>query len=220
MPDARGAPRPLSRCALPIVFLGAVGAGLVGSGLGARDWPAPQGAARVVPARPAFDASPLIAAATAGAQAQAVAPVPPKPAPRKPTRASRSRTAPMWTAPLLGRLTSPFGWRWGRTHEGVDLAVPVGTAVRAAGPGIVLSAGRDGGYGNLITVLHVDGTVTAYAHLAKILVSVGQKVIAGQRVGLSGNTGQSTGPHLHFEVRRGGTQVNPLAWLAERGVRL
>lgn len=125
-----------------------------------------------------------------------------------------TQTPPTYIKPLTGgTLTSTFKWRWGRMHKGVDWAVPTGTAVRASCGGTVVSAGWSSGYGYCITLRHPDGRQTRYAHLSKILVSAGQKVDQNQKIALSGNTGRSTGPHLHFEILINGTQVNPLKYL-------
>ena len=106
----------------------------------------------------------------------------------------------------------PIG-RWGRMHKGVDWACPIGTAVMASCGGTVVQAGWSSGYGNCITIRHPDGKQTRYGHLSKILVSSGQKVTQGQKIALSGNTGRSTGPHVHFEIIINGSQVNPLPYL-------
>lgn len=111
------------------------------------------------------------------------------------------------------RFTSPYGQRWGRAHEGVDFAAPTGTPVHAPGDGEVVFAGWQSGYGNLIKVRHALGTETRYAHLSKIHVKVGQKVSRGDRIGAIGNTGRSTGPHLHYEVRVDGRAVNPMSFI-------
>lgn len=125
-----------------------------------------------------------------------------------------TQTPPTYIKPITGgTLTSTFKWRWGRMHKGVDWAVPTGTAVRASCGGTVVSAGWSGGYGYCITLRHPDGRQTRYAHLSRILVSSGQKVDQNQKIGLSGNTGNSTGPHLHFEILINGSQVNPLKYL-------
>jgi murein DD-endopeptidase MepM/ murein hydrolase activator NlpD len=110
-------------------------------------------------------------------------------------------------------LTSGFGARWGRMHEGIDLGCPSGTSVRAARGGVVLAAGWGGGYGKLVLIGHGDGLVTAYGHNSRLLVSAGQSVERGQVIAASGSTGHSTGPHVHFEVRVGGVPRNPLAYL-------
>ena len=125
-----------------------------------------------------------------------------------------TQTPPTYIKPITGgTLTSTFKWRWGRMHKGIDWAVPKGTAVRASCGGTVVSAGWSGGYGNCITIRHPDGKQTRYGHLSKILVSAGQKVDQGQKIALSGNTGRSTGPHVHFEIIVNGSQVNPLKYL-------
>lgn len=115
--------------------------------------------------------------------------------------------------PVSGSVTSGFGPRWGRTHEGIDIAVPEGTPVRAAAAGTVIHAGWLGGYGNLVVVDHGGGLSTAYAHNSALGASVGQSVAAGEVVAYSGNTGNSSGPHVHFEVRVGGSAVDPLGYL-------
>ena len=115
--------------------------------------------------------------------------------------------------PVQGVLTSGFGWRWGRMHEGIDLAVPVGTPVVAAASGTVIVAGWLGGYGNLVVIDHGNGIATAYGHNTSVTVGVGQSVAQGQLISYSGSTGHSTGPHVHFEVRINGTPVDPLGYL-------
>jgi murein DD-endopeptidase MepM/ murein hydrolase activator NlpD len=115
--------------------------------------------------------------------------------------------------PVSGPVTSGFGPRWGRMHEGIDIAVPSGTPVGAAAPGTVIYAGWLGGYGNLVVVDHGGGLSTAYAHNSSFAVSVGQRVDTGSVLALSGNTGNSSGPHVHFEVRVGGQAVDPLGYL-------
>ncbi|MGV0025122.1 peptidoglycan DD-metalloendopeptidase family protein [Phormidesmis priestleyi] len=119
--------------------------------------------------------------------------------------------------PAKGMLTSPYGWRWGRMHKGIDIAAPIGTPVVAAAPGKVITAGwNDGGYGNLVEVKHTDGSVTLYGHNNRILVKVGQQVAQGQQIAEMGSTGFSTGPHSHFEVHLPGQgAVNPVAYLPQ-----
>jgi murein DD-endopeptidase MepM/ murein hydrolase activator NlpD len=119
--------------------------------------------------------------------------------------------------PAKGMLSSPYGWRWGRMHKGIDIAAPVGTPIMAAAPGKVVTAGwNDGGYGNLVEVEHADGSVTLYAHNNRILVRVGQQVRQGQQIAEMGSTGFSTGPHSHFEVHLPGRgAVNPIALLPQ-----
>lgn len=97
-----------------------------------------------------------------------------------------------------------------RMHKGVDIAAPTGTAVYSAAEGEIVRIGRQpAGYGNFIEMRHPNGMTTMYAHLSRIDVASGDRVLAGERIGLVGSTGYSTGPHLHFEVRRGGIQINP-----------
>ncbi len=115
--------------------------------------------------------------------------------------------------PVNGRLTSPFGPRWGRMHQGQDIGAPTGTPIRAAKAGRVFKAGGGGGYGNLTLVDHGGGIVTAYAHQSRFGTSEGAQVQGGQIIGYVGSTGNSTGPHLHFEVRVNGSQRNPRAYL-------
>jgi murein DD-endopeptidase MepM/ murein hydrolase activator NlpD len=115
--------------------------------------------------------------------------------------------------PVSGPVTSPFGWRWGRMHEGIDIGVLSGTPIHAAASGTVIYCGWMEGYGNLVVVDHGNGLATAYAHQSAIAVTCGQAVTQGQVVGYVGSTGHSTGPHLHFEVRVGGSPVDPLGYL-------
>jgi murein DD-endopeptidase MepM/ murein hydrolase activator NlpD len=115
--------------------------------------------------------------------------------------------------PVHGILTSGYGWRWGRMHEGIDLAVGVGTPVVSAAAGTVIVAGWMGGYGNLVVVDHGNGVSTAYGHNTSVTVGVGQSVAQGQLIAYSGNTGHSTGPHVHFEVRINGSPVDPMGYL-------
>jgi murein DD-endopeptidase MepM/ murein hydrolase activator NlpD len=115
--------------------------------------------------------------------------------------------------PLDGLLTSGFGYRWGRMHEGIDIAVPEGTPIRAAKGGTVIMASYNGGYGNYTCIDHGGGLSTCYAHQSAFAASAGQSVDQGQIIGYSGNTGSSTGPHLHFEVRINGAAQDPMGYL-------
>ena len=115
--------------------------------------------------------------------------------------------------PVDGIVVSGFGMRWGRMHEGIDVTASTGTPVRAAAAGTIIHAGWLGGYGNLVVVDHGNGLATAYAHASAILVVVGQQVGQGEMVSLVGSTGNSSGPHLHFEVRVNGVAVDPLLYL-------
>lgn len=131
-----------------------------------------------------------------------------------------TKIPPTYIKPISGgRRTSPFGYRTAPTkgatsyHQGVDWATPTGTPVYASCGGTVVQAGWGSGYGYVIYINHVDGRQTRYAHLSKILVKVGQTVKQGQQIALSGNTGVSTGPHLHFEMLINGVRVNPEKYL-------
>jgi murein DD-endopeptidase MepM/ murein hydrolase activator NlpD len=132
-----------------------------------------------------------------------------------PTSAPGDRTpsASGFVWPTTGPVTSGFGWRWGRMHEGVDIGAPTGTPIVAAAAGTVIVSGWMGGYGNLVVIDHGGGLATAYAHQSSIAAGVGQAVAQGQVIGYVGSTGHSTGPHLHFEVRINGAAVDPLGYL-------
>ncbi len=112
------------------------------------------------------------------------------------------------------RLTSPFGKRWGRNHEGIDMAAPIGTPVYAAAGGDVIYAGdRVRGYGNMVVIKHDGDLVTVYAHNSLLMVHTGDRVSAGQEIARVGDTGRATGPHLHFEVRRREVPQDPMQFL-------
>jgi murein DD-endopeptidase MepM/ murein hydrolase activator NlpD len=115
--------------------------------------------------------------------------------------------------PVSGPITSPFGMRWGRLHPGIDIGVPIGTPIHAAKSGTVIYASWMSGYGYFVIIDHGGGFSTAYAHQSRLAVSVGEQVAQGQVIGYSGNTGESTGPHLHFETRVNGVPENPLNFL-------
>jgi murein DD-endopeptidase MepM/ murein hydrolase activator NlpD len=148
------------------------------------------------------------------------------------TKVVAAKKAPSWVKPVTSyTLTASYnqgGAMWSHKHSGQDFAVPVGTPVKVAGSGTVVKAGPNGGgdgpaYGNAIVVKHANGTYSQYAHLSKIKAYVGQKVVAGQQIALSGNTGNSSGPHLHFEIRTTpnyGSAVNPAAFLRSHGVTI
>jgi murein DD-endopeptidase MepM/ murein hydrolase activator NlpD len=117
--------------------------------------------------------------------------------------------------PARGQLSSPYGWRWGRMHYGIDIAADIGTPIYAAAPGVVITAGwDDGGYGNLVEIKHPNGAITVYAHNDQIYVRQGQQVAQGETIAAMGSTGRSTGPHLHFEILPNGQgAVDPMAYL-------
>lgn len=124
-----------------------------------------------------------------------------------------------WQAPLdRMRVTSDFGRRNGDFHEGVDLKARIGTPVYAVDRGKVIYAGtRISGYGKMVVIKHASGLATIYAHNSKLYVKTGESVLQGNRIALSGNTGRSSGPHVHFEVRKGVTAMNPMLVLPARG---
>ncbi|MDP9239972.1 MAG: M23 family metallopeptidase [Actinomycetota bacterium] len=138
------------------------------------------------------------------------------------TRASRSTVRyPLAFRPVKGgTLTSCFCWRWGAFHDGIDIAAPMFTPIYAAAAGVVESAGPEPGYGNLIVIRHDAHTITFYGHEERILVKPGQQVHAGQVIALVGNRGFSTGPHLHFGLHIDNAPVDPIPWLARRGVKI
>ncbi len=127
-----------------------------------------------------------------------------------------------WVMPVKSyRFSSPYGWRWGRLHAGDDFATPVGTPAVSMSAGTVVFAGQQSGYGSKIEIRYWDGTLSYYAHLSRIDVNVGDEVTPDQVVGATGNTGHSTGPHLHLEIHPdGGGPVDPRPWLAERGLQI
>ncbi|MBI5338598.1 MAG: M23 family metallopeptidase [Mycolicibacterium rufum] len=126
---------------------------------------------------------------------------------------------PQYVMPTRGVWTSGFGYRWGVLHAGIDIANSIGTPIYAAADGVVTDAGPTAGYGAWVKVRHSDGTVTLYGHVNTWLVSVGQRVMAGDQIATIGNRGNSTGPHLHFSVLVNGTDfIDPVPWLAKRGL--
>jgi murein DD-endopeptidase MepM/ murein hydrolase activator NlpD len=138
--------------------------------------------------------------------------------------AAREAARPKAALPINGaRLTTCFCMRWGTMHWGIDLAAPMLTPEYAAMDGVVLRAGAASGFGLAVYILHENGDVTVYGHMEKILVSVGDYVQAGDTIALLGQRGQSTGPHLHFEVHQGGMngkKIDPLPWLRARWVAI
>ncbi len=137
--------------------------------------------------------------------------------------ASRAARQPKTVLPVSGQLTTCFCQRWGTMHWGIDLAAPLGTPILAATDGVVVRAGSASGYGNAVYVQDADGNVHIYGHMRYYSVSAGDIVHAGDQIAKVGNEGQSTGPHLHYEIHRGGMHgrpTDPRAWLAERGVGL
>ncbi|WP_374198110.1 M23 family metallopeptidase [Micromonospora sp. PLK6-60] len=149
----------------------------------------------------------------------------PKPKPKPTVTATPKRTAkpkPAWVIPMKGaEITSCYGQRWGTLHAGIDFAMPAGTPIHAAAAGTVVKAGDAGdGYGNSVFIDHGNGYLTHYAHQSRLVVGEGDKVSAGELIGYEGSTGDSTGPHLHFEVHQGGmwNQIDPAPFLRARGI--
>ncbi|PPK69642.1 peptidase M23-like protein [Actinokineospora auranticolor] len=126
---------------------------------------------------------------------------------------------PKFVQPAVGTFTSGFGARWGVTHYGIDIANRIGTPIVSVADGTVIEAGTASGFGLWVRVQHEDGTVSVYGHVNDYVVREGQQVKAGQLIAHIGNRGQSTGPHLHFEIwDTSGRKMNPLPWLAARGI--
>lgn len=135
------------------------------------------------------------------------------------TRHQARALAHPWVRPNYGPLTSPFGYRWGRLHAGIDLAGPYGSPIVAATDGCITYAGPMDGYGEVMQIRDWDGTETVYGHMSAFLRRSGC-VKAGQVIARVGAAGDATGPHLHFEVRVGGQPVDPIPFLAKRGLHL
>jgi murein DD-endopeptidase MepM/ murein hydrolase activator NlpD len=154
------------------------------------------------------------------------------PAPTKKPSADRTtsdtaKKVPSFVAPVNAATGTPYraaGSSWSKGyHTGVDFPVPTGTSVKAVAAGQVVSAGWGGSFGYQVVIRHADGRYTQYGHLSAISVKAGQSVVSGRRIGRSGSTGNSTGPHLHFEVRTGpgfGSDIDPVAYLRAGGVRI
>jgi murein DD-endopeptidase MepM/ murein hydrolase activator NlpD len=122
--------------------------------------------------------------------------------------------------PVQGRLTSTYGPRGGTIHYGIDIANSIGTPIVSAMTGTVINSGPASGFGLWVRVQHAGGLITVYGHINESLVSVGQRVAAGEQIATLGNRGESTGPHLHFEVHQDGSKINPLPWLRGQGVSI
>jgi hypothetical protein len=135
--------------------------------------------------------------------------------------ASRAAREPKTVLPTQGRLTTCYCMRWGQMHYGLDLAAPLGTPIYAATDGVVIRAGSASGFGNAVYIQDADGNVHIYGHMRYYDVAAGDIVHAGDLIAKVGNEGYSTGPHLHYEIHRGGESgrpIDPQEWLAERGV--
>ncbi len=125
-----------------------------------------------------------------------------------------------YVLPALGTFTSGFGSRWGTFHAGIDIAGPIGTPIYAVANGTVIDAGPAQGFGLWVRIRHDDGSISVYGHMYDFFVSVGERVPAGMQIARMGNRGDSTGPHLHFEIIIGNQHVDPQQWLATHGLRV
>lgn len=132
----------------------------------------------------------------------------------------RSQSRSSWASPADGTISSRFGTRWGSFHKGVDIANDVGTPIHAGSSGTVISSGPASGYGLWVRVEHPDNTISIYGHIDSSNVEVGQQVGAGEQIARMGNRGNTTGPHLHYQIEVGGNPVDPERFYADRGVRL
>ncbi|MFI1281737.1 LysM peptidoglycan-binding domain-containing M23 family metallopeptidase [Streptomyces sp. NPDC020858] len=184
---------------------------------------APEAAPQPAP-KAAAEQAPEQAAEQAPEQAEQAAPAQPESAPEAP---AEQQSASGFVAPLGGGISTNYkvaGSMWSSGyHTGVDFIARAGTTVKAVGAGTVVSSGWAGSYGNEVVIQHADGKYSQYAHLSSLSVSAGQSVTAGQSLGLSGSTGNSTGPHLHFEIRTGpsyGSDIDPVSYLRSKGVTI
>ncbi len=125
-----------------------------------------------------------------------------------------------FSLPAKGAFTSGFGSRWGTMHRGIDIAAPIGSPIYAVADGTVVEAGPAQGFGLWVRIRHDDGTISIYGHMYDFFVSPGERVPAGMQIARIGNRGDSTGPHLHFEIVQNGNHVDPQAWLATHGLQL
>jgi murein DD-endopeptidase MepM/ murein hydrolase activator NlpD len=185
-------------------------AGLQGRRATYQDWQAARRAAEAAANRPRPSEPATRPPAAAGPPAAA----------RPPAAAGPLRPGGV-VAPTTGRITSTYGPRWGSIHYGLDIANRIGTPIVSVMDGKVISAGPVSGFGLWVRVRHDDGTITVYGHINEYLVSVGKRVTAGEQIATLGNRGESTGPHLHFEVlRHGSRKIDPLVWLRGHGVSI
>ena len=168
---------------------------------------------------PIAEVSELLKAADLQARPAAARPADAAPPAADPPADRTTATVADGVQMVTGRVSSGFGVRWGRSHNGIDIAAPVGTPIRAPLPGEVVASGPASGFGMWVRVRHDDGTITTYGHVNRSLVRVGEQVAAGEEIAEVGNRGRSTGPHLHMEVETpGGTTVNPRPWLDGHGI--
>jgi murein DD-endopeptidase MepM/ murein hydrolase activator NlpD len=233
MPTARRRRPTASLTRRPVLLLAALIAGGLGAGVVTFQGftPAAAESTSVVEAQQALSASeddlevmPMASITEAEAQARLEEVAASRAARAEAEAAAREAARPKAVLPVSGaRLTSTFAARWGTFHYGIDLAAPMRMPEYAAMDGVVLRAGAASGFGLAVYILHENGDVTVYGHMDSISVEVGEYVEAGQEIAKLGNRGQSTGPHLHFEVHQGGIdgkRIDPLPWLAARGVEI
>ncbi|MFE5791471.1 peptidoglycan DD-metalloendopeptidase family protein [Streptomyces sp. NPDC056503] len=203
--------------------------------LGAKN-PAKAAAAKAAPKAAAKAAPKAAAKAAPKAEAKVTQEAPSSGEQTRASRSTERAAAPAaaaqssssgWVTPVAGGVSTSYrtaGAMWSSGyHTGADFIASSGTTVRAVGAGTVVSAGWSGAYGNEVVIQHADGNYSQYAHLSSLAVSAGQSVSGGQQIGLSGSTGNSTGPHLHFEIRTSpsyGSDVDPLAYLRQHGVSI
>ncbi|QIM21593.1 M23 family metallopeptidase [Phycicoccus sp. HDW14] len=137
-------------------------------------------------------------------------------------KAEAAKRAKKWVRPIhIWNISSGFGWRWGKTHDGIDLAAPTGTPLYAMSKGTVIKAGWEDSFGNKVAIQYWDGSVIWYGHMSRIDIQTGDSVMPGDQVGLVGNTGHSFGSHLHFEVQKEvahDTPLDPVPWLKNHGL--
>lgn len=219
---------PRSRYAV-VVTTAVVGAGVVALGAGSA-LPSDQGG---VAGAGGTGLAPVVADGTTDTQGQAAGAGTPsvlaatrEAAPQRASRSQRRQAVPApqptptWVRPGEGPISSLYGPRWGRSHQGVDIASPFGSTVRAAKAGTVVRAEWYGGYGKIVIIDHGDGVTTRYGHNSTLLVEAGDEVETGDAIAEVGSTGDSTGPHIHFEVRVDDEAQDPMEYLAERGLDL
>ena len=137
-------------------------------------------------------------------------------------KAKAEREGKRWVRPIrTWNITSGYGWRWGKTHDGIDLGAPTGTPLYAMSKGVVIGSFYDSSFGNKLEIKYWDGSISWYGHLSKLLVSEGQTVMPGDLVGLVGNTGHSFGSHLHLEMQAStasDSPIDPIPWLKKKGL--
>ena len=216
--------RPRSPRLVRALLLGACGAGLLGLSLPiTHPAAAPTLAVSTVSSTSFFDAREIVRPTVV---------VPPRVVTPRATRSRRVAVAkkvvhhsPTWVRPSYAGIVSPYGPRNGGFHKGLDFGAGYGAPIFAVGDGVVIDSGylaEESGYGQITLIRHANGVVSAYAHQSRMFVHAGDRVTAGEIIGLVGSTGHSTGPHLHFEIRMSthGGQVNPAPWLREHGVNV